>query len=156
MALQEDLSDEGGDGDDRIGGGEEMFSTEGGARTFGKVAGEDDEWAGINEARSKKGGPVVVSVMGVKDASTGTAENASEGENLRGAEPGQRVVRKFLGGRREGGLGGACHFDGPPEIGEALGEGEGLGIGAASAEAGVEVNGASGEIRRGHTKGRLA
>jgi hypothetical protein len=156
MALQEDLSDEGGDGDDRIGGGEEMFSTEGGAGTFGKVAGEDDEWAGINEARSKKGGPVVVSVMGVKDASTGAAENASEGENLRGAEPGQRVVRKFLGGRREGGLDGACHFDGPPEIGEALGEGEGLGIGAASAEAGVEVNGASGEIRRGHTKGRLA
>jgi hypothetical protein len=63
------------------------------------------------------------------------------------------VVRKFLGGRREGGLGGACHFDGPPEIGEALGEGEGLRIGAASAEAGVEVNGASGEIRRGHRGG---
>jgi hypothetical protein len=66
------------------------------------------------------------------------------------------VVRKFLGGRGERGLGGACHFDGPPEIGEALGEGEGLGIGAASAEAGVEVNGASGEIRRGHKKGKLA
>ena len=69
---------------------------------------------------------------------------------------GKRVVRKFLGGSREGGLGGACHFDGPPEIGEALGEGEGLGIGAASAEAGVEVNGTSGEIRGGHTEGRLA
>ena len=107
MAFQEDLSDEGGDGDDRIGGGEEMFSTEGGTRTFGKVAGEDDEWAGINEARSKKGGPVVVSVMGVKDAGTGTAENASEGENLHGAEARKRVVRKFLGDRREGGLGGA-------------------------------------------------
>ena len=69
---------------------------------------------------------------------------------------GKRVVRKFLGGSREGGLGGACHFDSPPEIGEALGESERLGIGAASAEAGVEVNSASGEIRRGHRKGRLA
>jgi hypothetical protein len=156
MALQEDLSDEGRDGDDRIGGGEEMFSAEGGAWAFGKVAGEDDEWAGINEAGGKKGGPVVVSVVGMEDAGASTAENASKGENLQRAEAGQGVVGHFLGGGGEGGLGGACHFDGPPEIGEALGEGEGLGIGAASAEVGVEVNGASSEIRRGHTKGRLA
>jgi hypothetical protein len=42
MAFQEDLSDEGGNGDDRIGGGEEMFSAEGGAGAFGKVAGKDN------------------------------------------------------------------------------------------------------------------
>ena len=48
MALQKNLSDEGGNGDNRVGGGEEMFSAEGGARTFGKVAREDDEGAGID------------------------------------------------------------------------------------------------------------
>jgi len=156
MALEEHLSDERGNGDNRVGGGEEMFSAEGGAWAFGKVAGEDDQGSGIDEAGGEKGGPVVVSVVGMEDTGTGAAENASKGENLRGAEAGKRVVRKFLGGRREGGLGGACHFDGPPEIGKALGEGEGLGIGAASAEAGVEVNGASGEIRRRHKRRILA
>jgi hypothetical protein len=73
MALQEDLSDEGGDGDDRIGGGEEMFSAEGGARTLGKVAREDDEGSGIDEAVGEKGGPVVVTVVGMEDTGTGTA-----------------------------------------------------------------------------------
>jgi hypothetical protein len=92
----------------------------------------------------------------MEDTGTGTAENASKGENLRGAETRKRVVREFLGDRREGGLGGACHFDAPTELVQALGEGEGLGIGAASAEARVEMNGASGEIRRGHTERRLA
>jgi hypothetical protein len=73
MALQKNLSDEGGNGDNRVGGGEEMFSTEGGARTFGKVAREDDEGAGIDEAGGEKGGPVVVSVVGMEDTGTGTA-----------------------------------------------------------------------------------
>jgi hypothetical protein len=135
MAFQEDLSDEGRNGDNRIGGGEEMFSAEGGAWAFGKVAGKDTAGAGIDEARGEKGGPVVVSVVGMEDTGTGTTENASKGENLGGAETRKRVVREFLGGSREGSLGGACHFDSPPENGEALGEGEGLGIGAASAEA---------------------
>jgi len=156
MALKEDLSDEGGNGDNRVGGGEEVFSADGGAWAFGKVAGKDNEGAGIDEARGEKGGPVVVPVVGMEDTGTGTTQNASKGENLRGAEAGKRVVRKFLGGRKEGGLGGTCYFDGPPEIVEALGEGEGLGVGAASAEAGVEVNDSCGEIRTGHTKGRLA
>ena len=156
MAFQEDLSDEGGNGDNRVGGGEEMFSAEGGAWALGKVAGKDNKGAGIDEERGEKGGPVVVSVVGMEDTGTGTTQNASEGENLHGAEAGKTVVRKFLGDRREGGLGGACHFDSPPKIGEALGEGEGLGIGTASAEAGVKVNSASGEIRRGHTRGSLA
>jgi len=73
MAFQEDLSDEGGNGDNRIGGGEEMFLANGGAWAFGKVAGKDNEGAGIDEARSEKGGPVVVSVVGMEDTGTGTA-----------------------------------------------------------------------------------
>ena len=73
MAFQEDLSDEGGNGDNRIGGGKEMFLADGGAWAFGKVAGEDDEWAGINEAGGEKGGPVVVSVVGMEDTGTGAA-----------------------------------------------------------------------------------
>jgi len=122
MALQEDLSDEGRDGDDRIGGGEEMFSAEGGAWALGKVAGEDDEWAGINQAGGEKGGPVVVSVVGMKDAGAGTAENASKGENLQRAEAGQGMVGHFLGGGSEGGLGRAGDFHGPSQFGEALSE----------------------------------
>jgi hypothetical protein len=50
-----------------------MFSAEGGARTFGKVAREDDEGVGIDEAGGEKGGPVVVSVVGMEDTGTGTA-----------------------------------------------------------------------------------
>ena len=99
-----------------------MFSAEGGAWAFRKVAGEDDEWAGINEAGGEKGGPVVVSVVGMEDAGAGTAENASKGENLQRAEAGQGVVGHFLGGGGEGGLGGAGDFHGPSQLGEALGE----------------------------------
>ena len=73
MAFQEDLSDEGGNGDHRVGGGEEMFSAEGGAWALGKVAGKDNKGAGIDEARGEKGGPVVVSVVGMKDTGTGAA-----------------------------------------------------------------------------------
>ncbi len=73
MAFQEDLSDEGGNGDNRIGREEEMFSAEGGAWALGKVAGKDNEGAGIDKARGEKGGPVVVSVVGMEDTGTGTA-----------------------------------------------------------------------------------
>jgi hypothetical protein len=117
MAFQEYLSNEGGNGDNRVGGREEIFSAEGGAWAFGKVARKDDKGAGINEAGGEKGGPVIVSVVGMEDAGAGTTEDASKGENLRGAKAGKRVVRKFRGGRKEGGLGGACHFDSPPEVG---------------------------------------
>ena len=156
MAFQENLSDEGGNGDDRIGGREEMFSAEGGAWAFGKVAGKDNEGAGLDEARGEECSPVVVSMVGVKDAWLGSAENSCQGKNLEGAEAGERVVGKFLGDGGEGGLGGACNFYRPSQIGEALGEGERLRIGATPTEVGVEVNDSCGEIRRGHTKGRLA
>jgi hypothetical protein len=156
MAFQEDLSDEGGNGDDRIGGGEEMFLAEGGAGAFGKVAGKDNEGAGLDETRCEECSPVVVSMVGVKDAWLGSAENSCQGKNLEGAEAGQRVVGKFLGGGSEGCLSGTCNFHRPSQIGEALGEGEGLRIGATPTKVGVEVDQASGEIRRGHRKHRLA
>ena len=73
MALEKDLSDEGGNSDNRVGGGEEMFLADGGAWAFGKVAGKDNEGAGTDEARGEKGGPVVVSVVGMKDTGTGAA-----------------------------------------------------------------------------------
>jgi hypothetical protein len=152
MAFQEDLSNEGGDGDDRIGGSEEMFLAERGAGAFGKVAGKDNEGARIDEARGEEGSPVVVSMVGVKDAWLGSAEDSCQGKNLEGAEAGERVVGKFLGGGSEGRLGGARNFHRPSQIGEALGEGERLSIGATPTEVGVEVDHASGEIRRGHKK----
>jgi hypothetical protein len=73
MAFQEDLRDEGGNGDNRVGGEEKMFSAERGAWALGKVAGKDNEGAGIDEARGEKGGPVVVSVVGMEDTGAGTA-----------------------------------------------------------------------------------
>jgi hypothetical protein len=73
MALEKDLSDDGGNRDNRVGGGEEMFLADGGAWAFGKVAGKDNEGAGTDEARGEKGGPVVVSVVGMKDTGTGAA-----------------------------------------------------------------------------------
>ena len=94
--------------------------------------------------------------MGVKDAGLISAEDSCQGKNLEGAEVGKRVVRKFLGGGSEWRLGGACNFYRPSQIGEALGEGERLRIGTTPTEVGVEVNDASGEIRRGHAKGKLA
>ena len=156
MAFQKDLSDEGGNSDNRVGGGEEMFSAEGGAWALGKVAGKDNEGAGLDEARGEECSPVVISVMGVEDTRLGSAEDSCQGKNLEGAEVGERVVGEFLGGGREGRLGRACNFYHPSQIGEALGEGERLRIGATPTEVGVEVNDSCGEIRRGHTKGRLA
>ena len=156
MAFQEDLSNEGGNGDNRVGGREEMFSAEGGAWAFGKVAGKDNKGAGLDEARGEECSPVVVSMVGVKDAWLGSAENSCQGKNLEGAEAGERVVGKFLGGGSEGRLGGACNFYRPSQVGEALGEGERLRIGATPTEVGVEVDHASGEIRRGHRKQRLS
>ena len=95
-------------------------------------------------------------MVGLKDPWLGSAEDSCQGKNLEGAEAGEMVVRKFLGGGSEGRLGGACNFYRPSQIGETLGEGERLRIGATPTEVGVEVDKARGEIRRGHTKGRLA
>ena len=133
-----------------------MFSAEGGAWALGKVAGKDNEGAGLDEARGEEGSPVVVSVMGVKNAWFVSAENSCQSKNLEGAETGERVEGKFLGDGSEGCLGGACNFHRPSQIGEALGEGERLRIGATPTEVGVEVDHASGEIRRGHRNQRLA
>ena len=54
MALEEDLSDERGNGDNRVGGGEEMFSADGGAWAFGKVAGEDNEVAASSDSQAAR------------------------------------------------------------------------------------------------------
>jgi hypothetical protein len=120
------------------------------------VAGKDNEGAGVDEARGEECSPVVIPVMGVEDTRLGSAEDSCQSKNLEGAEVGERVIGEFLGGRSEGSLGGACNFYRPSQIGEALGEGERLRIGATPTEVGVEVDKASGEIRRGHRNQRIA
>jgi hypothetical protein len=61
------------------------------------VAGEDNERAGFDKAGGEKGGPVVVPMMGVKDARLGSAKSACEGENLIRSKLGEWMKGKFLG-----------------------------------------------------------
>jgi hypothetical protein len=61
------------------------------------VTGEDDERAGLDKAGGKKCGPVVVSMMSVKNARLGSAKSACKGENLIGSELGEWMEGKFLG-----------------------------------------------------------
>jgi hypothetical protein len=61
------------------------------------VAGEDDERAGFDKAGGEKCGPVVISMMGVKDARLGSAKSARKGENLIGSKLREWMKAKFLG-----------------------------------------------------------
>jgi hypothetical protein len=90
------LRDERGNRNDRIGRIEEMLFTDAGARALCEVTGKDDERAGFDKARGEKCGPVVVSMVGVKDARFGSAKNACEGENLIGSKPGEWMEGKLL------------------------------------------------------------
>jgi hypothetical protein len=85
-----------GNRDDRIGGIEEMFFTNAGARAFCKVSGEDDQWPGLDKAGGEKCSPVVVSMMGVKNARFGSAKSACKGENLIGSKLGEWMKAKLL------------------------------------------------------------
>ena len=97
VSALKDLGYERGNRDDRIGGIEEMFFTDAGARAFCEVSGEDDEWPGLDKAGGEKRGPVVVSMMGVKDARLGSAKSACKGENLIGSKLGEWMKGKSLG-----------------------------------------------------------
>jgi hypothetical protein len=74
-----------------------MLFTDAGARAFCEVSGEDNERAGLHKAGGEKCGPVVVSMMGVKNARLGSAKSACEGENLIGPKLGEWMKGKFLG-----------------------------------------------------------
>jgi uncharacterized protein (DUF2147 family) len=91
------LGDERGNRNDRIGGIEEVFFTNAGAWAFCEVTGEDDERAGLDKAGGEKCGPVVVSMMSVKNARFGSAKSASKGENLIGSKLGEWMKGEFLG-----------------------------------------------------------
>jgi uncharacterized protein (DUF2147 family) len=91
------LGDKRGNRNDRIGGIEEIFFTYAGAWAFCEVAGEDDERAGLDKAGGEKCGPVVVSMMSVKNARFGSAKSARKGENLIGSKLGEWMKGKFLG-----------------------------------------------------------
>jgi hypothetical protein len=56
-----------------------MFFTDAGARAFCEVSGEDDERAGLDKAGGEECGPVVVSMMGVKNARLGSTKSACKG-----------------------------------------------------------------------------
>ena len=73
-----------------------MFFADARAWAFCEVTGEDDERAGLDKAGGEKCGPVVVSMMGVKDARFGSAKSACEGENLIGSKLGEWMKGKFL------------------------------------------------------------
>jgi hypothetical protein len=60
------------------------------------VTGKDDKRAGFDKAGGEKCSPVVVSMVGVKDARFGSAKNACEGENLIRSKLGERMKGKFL------------------------------------------------------------
>jgi hypothetical protein len=91
------LGDERGNRNNRIGGIEEMFFTDSRARAFCEVTGEDDERAGLDKAGGEKCGPVVVSMMSVKNARFGSAKCARKGENLIGSKLGEWMKGKILG-----------------------------------------------------------
>jgi hypothetical protein len=73
-----------------------MFFADTGARAFCEVSGENDERAGLHKAGGEKCGPVVVSMMGVKDARLRSAKSACEGKNLIGSKLGEWMKGKFL------------------------------------------------------------
>ena len=96
VSTYKDLSDERGNRNDCIGRGKEMLFTDAGARAFCEVSGEDNERARLHKAGGEECGPVVVSMMGVKNARLGSAKSACEGENLIGSKLGERMKGKFL------------------------------------------------------------
>jgi hypothetical protein len=61
------------------------------------VTGEDDERAGFDKAGGEKCGPVVVSMMSMKNARFGSAKSACKRENLMGSKLGEWMKRKVLG-----------------------------------------------------------
>jgi hypothetical protein len=67
-----------------------------GARAFCEVSGEDDERTWLDKTGGEKCRPVVVSMMGVKDARLGSAKSACEGKNLIGSKLGEWMKGKFL------------------------------------------------------------
>jgi hypothetical protein len=73
-----------------------MFFTDARAWALCEVTGEDDERAGLDKARGEKRCPVVVSMMGVKNARLGSAKSACEGENLIGSKLREGMKGKFL------------------------------------------------------------
>ena len=78
VALLQNQGDKCGDGNDGISVGEKMVSAEGRARALGQMPGEDDQRGRLDESGGEEGGPVVVSVVGVKDARTGDTEESGE------------------------------------------------------------------------------
>jgi hypothetical protein len=73
-----------------------MFFTDARAWALCEVTGEDDERAGLDKAGGKKCGPVVVSMMGVKNARFASAKSACKGENLIGSKLGKWMKGKLL------------------------------------------------------------
>jgi hypothetical protein len=73
-----------------------MLFTDARAWAFCKVSGEDDERAGLDKAGCEECGPVVVSMMGVKNARLGSAKSACEGENLVRPKLREWMKGKFL------------------------------------------------------------
>mgnify|MGYP003344009341 CR=1 FL=1 len=139
MALAQDPGDKFRNGDDCIGLGEEMFSSEGRAGAFGQVPGKDHQgrWAG--QTGGQQGGPVIVPMVGVENPWAGDPKEAGKGQDLEGAEAGKLVEGEFGRLRGEGRIGGAGDFHRPTSLGQTVGKGEALVVRSATPQAGVEL-----------------
>lgn len=59
-----------------------MISAEGGARAFGQMPSEDDPRRGLNKAGGEEGSPIVIPVVGMKNAGTGNSKESGKAQNL--------------------------------------------------------------------------
>jgi len=148
VALAQNLGDKCGNGNDGVGVGEKMVSAEGGARALGEMPGENDQGSGLDEAGGEEGGPVVVAVVGMKDAGADDTQKPCEAQNLEWANVGQFMKLEFGGFWREWGISGAGDLHTPAPLGQSLGEGQALIVGSAPPETGVELQD-SGDQRGG-------
>jgi hypothetical protein len=96
------------------------------------MPGEDDQRGRLDESGGEEGGPVVVSVVGVKDAGTDDTQQPGKAQNLHRPEAGKFMQAEFGGFWGEGGIGWAGDLDWPASLGQSLGQCQALAIGAAS------------------------
>ena len=150
VSMPQHMGDKARHGDDRIGLGKKMATTEGRTRTFCEVTGKNKQGSGLDESGSKEGRPVVVAMVGMKNSGADFFQQFGKGEDLQRAEAGQPMKREGMGLWAKRSLRRSCNFDGPSPRGKSVGEGKTLCIRATAPESGVKLENPAGEVRSGH------